>query len=154
MTPYLAIDPGALGGFAWQLSDSDLAQAKSMMKDNRENAVFVRSFNLASKIPKVIIEDVPKFAGTNRPGSKMFPLGFNCGLIEGASLACLMTVIKIRPHEWQKHFNIGGRSDCEGPQDWKRRLKEHAQMLFPHLKVTLKTADALLLLAYAKNKHL
>jgi hypothetical protein len=154
MTPYLAIDPGALGGFAWQLSDSDLVQAKSMQKDNKENAVFIRSFNLASKIPKVIIEDVPSFAGTNRPGSRMFPLGFNCGLLEGASLACLMTVIKIRPHEWQKHFNIGGRSDCKDPQDWKRRLKEHAQLLFPYLKVTLKTADALLLLAYAKNKHL
>lgn len=153
MTYYLAIDPGASGGFAWHTPDSLVVEAKPMAATNEENVNFIRSFSLASFSVKVIIEDVPKFAGTNRPGAKMFPLGFNCGLVEGAALACSLPVIKIRPQDWQKHFNLGKRSDFENTQSWKRRLKEEAQSLFP-LKVTLKTADALLLLAFAKTNHL
>jgi hypothetical protein len=35
------------------------------------------------------------------------------------------------------------------PHEWKRKLKEEAQRLFPNMDVTLKTADALLILEYA-----
>lgn len=35
---------------------------------------------------------------------------------------------------------------------WKNKLKAEAQRLFPSIKVTLKTADALLIYEYAKKE--
>lgn len=38
-------------------------------------------------------------------------------------------------------------------RDWKNKLKEHAQVLFPQFKVTLANADALLILHYAQQQE-
>lgn len=41
----------------------------------------------------------------------------------------------------------------ESGRDWKNKLKEHAQVLFPQFKVTLANADALLILHYAQQQE-
>jgi len=55
----------------------------------------------------------------------------------------------VRPQVWQK-----GLSGLKGLVSSKRKgaLKNHAKRLFPKLKVTLATADALLILNYHINK--
>jgi hypothetical protein len=103
---------------------------------------------------KCIIEDVPKYVGEKLPGSKIFPLAFNCGLVRGIAVSLRMPVILVRPQDWQKHFRLGTKGDTSGTTEWKNKLKAEAQRRYPHLKVTLKTADALLLLAYAQEKQL
>jgi hypothetical protein len=103
---------------------------------------------------KCIIEDVPKFVGRALPGSTIFPLAFNCGLVRGIAVSLRMPVILVRPQDWQKHFRLGTKGDTSGTTEWKNKLKAEAQRRYPHLKVTLKTADALLLLAYAQEKQL
>ena len=68
----------------------------------------------------------------------------NFGQIEGvlASLRCRVEYLK--PDWWQKQLRLGKSAD-HGDR-WKAHLKGRAEALFPKLEVTLKTADALLIL--------
>ena len=50
----------------------------------------------------------------------------------------------LKPDWWQKARRLGNSAD-HGDR-WKAHLKERAQALFPRVEVTLKTADALLIL--------
>ena len=59
-----------------------------------------------------------------------------------ASLKCRTEYFK--PDWWQKQLRLGKSAD-HGDR-WKAHLKGRAQALFPCLVVTLKTADALLIL--------
>jgi hypothetical protein len=66
------------------------------------------------------------------------------GRIEGvlASLKCRVEYLK--PDWWQKALPLGKSADHG--ERWKAHRKERAQALFLRVKVTLKTADALLIL--------
>ncbi len=59
-----------------------------------------------------------------------------------ASLGCRVEYLK--PDWWQKALRLGKSAD-HGDR-WKAHLKGRAQALFPRVEVTLKTADALLIL--------
>jgi hypothetical protein len=51
---------------------------------------------------------------------------------------------------WQGWFKMR-KSRGEGNTQWKNRLKEKAQATFPDQRVTLATADALLIAAYTQQ---
>ncbi len=90
-----------------------------------------------------LIEDLPMYRGKMNLRSTAV-LFRNCGQIEGvlASLKCRVEYRK--PDWWQKALRLGKSAD-HGDR-WKAHLKGRAQALFPRVEVTLKTADALLLL--------
>jgi len=159
MTSYIAIDPGVNGGIAWDTAQ--LASCMGMPGSDTEIAEEIQQLaemdDVLRRIRpgiKCVIEDVPKFVGKALPGSTIFPLAFNCGLVRGIAVSLRMPVILVRPQDWQKHFRLGTKGDTSGTTEWKNKLKAEAQRRYPHLKVTLKTADALLLLAYAQEKQL
>jgi len=139
-TYYLAIDPGANGGFAYKGGttifcgkNSELAQ----LTINRETII--------------VVEKVPPYVGKFIPSSAAFKLGYSYGWIVG-KFANYKTH-HITPQIWQKYLNIGTKGEQTTTQ-WKNRLKDEAIKLFPNQKrITLATADAYLLLHYAlKNK--
>ena len=159
MTSYIAIDPGVNGGIAWD--SAQLASCMGMPGSDTEIAEEIQRLAEMDDVllrirpgVKCVIEDVPKFVGKALPGSTIFPLAFNCGLVRGIAVSLRMPVILVRPQDWQKHFRLGTKGDTSGTTEWKNRLKAEAQRRYPHLKVTLKTADSLLLLAYAQEKQL
>jgi hypothetical protein len=55
----------------------------------------------------------------------------------------------ITPQKWQKKLGLGTSKGLT-PTQWKNKLKAEAQRLFPDIRVTLKTADALLILEATK----
>jgi len=57
----------------------------------------------------------------------------------------------VRPQKWQKALGLGSASGCASKTEWKNKLKAAAQRLYPHLKPTLATADALLILDFARR---
>ena len=151
-TTYIAIDPGVSGGIAFD--SGDLAASMPMPDIDSEIVEELGIlFSLAPNI-KFIIEDVPKFVGKALPGSSIFPLAFNCGLLRGIALTLKAPIILVKPQDWQRHFRLGTKKDTSGTTEWKNRLKAEAARRYPHIKVSLKTADALLLLAYAQEKNL
>jgi hypothetical protein len=151
MTSFIAIDPGVNGGIAWD--SAALASCMGMPGSDTEIAEEIGLLYSMRPGIKCIIEDVPKFVGKALPGSTIFPLAFNCGLVRGVAVSLRMPVILVRPQDWQKHFRLGSKGDSTTTEH-KNKLKAEAQRRYPHLKVTLKTADALLLLAYAQEKQL
>jgi hypothetical protein len=73
------------------------------------------------------------------------------GQCEGLAVAFGYALNRVRPTEWQEPLGLGGRKSCNSQDEWKRKLKNKACELYPELDVTLKTADALLILRHGIN---
>lgn len=102
------------------------------------------------------IEKVQGFIGTmGQPASAAFKFGHSFGRDLMALTAANIPFEEVIPHMWQKRMGIPSRrtSAGESQKDWKNRLKEHAQRLFPvGIKITLANADALLIAEYTLRK--
>lgn len=148
MKRIIAIDPGASGGIAW-VDMEGIVQA-CRLEDTDSNIVEqIKNFAFGSSI--FVIEDVPKHCGFPRPASSTFVMAYNYGLICGVVMARSLPLHRVRPQVWQA--GIGSTKKTQG-KGWKRWLAGIAQERFPHLKVTQKTADALLILDYARRANL
>ncbi len=151
---YLTFDPGVNGGAAHNMGK--LATAWGMPAT--EGDLFTEILEVVKQDErgelKAVVEDIPKYVGIKIPGSSVFPLAFNAGLIRGSLTALRVPIILVKPQDWQKHFRLGTKRDAGSTTVWKNRLKAEAQRRFPHLTVSLKTADALLILAFAQDQKL
>lgn len=67
-----------------------------------------------------------------------------------AALACGYNPDIVGPHDWQKGLGIPKKMKGEKGHSFKIRLRDHAKQLFPKEKVTLITADALLIAEYCR----
>ena len=152
MKPILAIDPGASGGLAW--TDSAGHAHCVAMPDTFGDVVDLLRSRRAEGISVAVLEEVGGFCGVGQPGSAMFKFGKGCGVIEGALMALGYRVELVKPQKWQKPFGLGTTKQAGGKSEWKRKLKAEAQRRFPACDVTLKTADALLILDYARATHI
>ena len=97
------------------------------------------------------VEEVPRFCGKNLPASSIAVLFRNFGFSLGVLSAFNIETRLVRPQEWQKGLSLG-TSKGMTRTEWKNKLKAEAQRRFPKIKVTLKTADAILLLAYGEQQ--
>jgi len=146
MKTIIAVDPGKGGGIA--ILDHEGIHLHNMPESLVDIYVMLREYGAA----KVILEEVPKYTGQNRNEATTFVLAQNLGRIEGIVTAIGYPLVRVHPKAWQKTFSIS--RDKAKSDAWKRRLKALACELFPHLDVTLKTADALLLLEHARRNNL
>jgi hypothetical protein len=151
MSTIIAIDPGLSGGVA--VSVFGVAGCRPMPATEGDLLALLRGIRAASDKSGVetvcVLEAVSGYAGTAQPGSAMFRFGDHFGFIKGVIQALGMPLVMVRPQVWQKGFGLGTASACASKAIWKNKLKAEAQRRFPHLTVTLKTADALLILEYA-----
>ncbi|HYF37004.1 MAG TPA: hypothetical protein VD994_17025 [Prosthecobacter sp.] len=149
----LAIDPGASGGFAYILDGSHPA-AMSMPETEGDIIMELRNIkNMSNSTPVAYVEEVGGFIrGNPAPGSTMFNFGRNFGFLLGVLQVLQFRIELVRPAKWQQPLSLGTASNCASKTEWKNKLKAKAQQLYPSLKVTLNTADALLLLEYAKGR--
>ncbi len=149
----VAIDPGASGGIAWRSHLSGNVKTGSIAIPETEGDFIHFMFNIKEKaqindIPVIAyLEHVSGFAGEAQPGSRMF----NFGRWFWGPMFTIMTMgwrlELVRPVKWQKALSLGN-SRGMSKTEWKNKLKAEAQRLFPDQRVTLKTADALLILEY------
>lgn len=70
------------------------------------------------------------------------------GHLEMALVAEGIRIEKVTPRKWENTLGIGKSTACSSRNEWKRKLKQKAEELYPQFKVTLKNADALLILNY------
>ena len=149
MTNFISIDPGASGGIAG--IDSEGIVGCQSMPDTEGDIVALLTGFAAKGVRLAVIEDVGGYCGSGQPGSAMWKFGFNCGFLRGSCMALGFRVELVKPQKWQKHFGLGTVKSNGGKTAWKNRLKGEAQRRFPNVDVTLKTADSLLILDYARN---
>lgn len=145
----LAIDPGASGGIAWGNNPAHTLCA-AMPEHDEDILKLIRSIR-DSGASVAYIEKVGGFTGKGQPGSAMFKFGDGCGFIRGCCKSLGLQVKMVRPQDWQKVFGLGTTKQAGGKTQWKNKLKAEAGRLYPGVTVTLKTADALLILQYANR---
>jgi hypothetical protein len=143
MKNYLAIDPGASGGWVFKMGDD------ACTSGGIDELVDLH-FPLNTVI---VLENVPPFVGRVIPSSAAFKLGKSCGWLEGYFTGKGFPVVLVRPQEWQKTMGVGTKGTST-TSEWKNKLKAEAQRRFPLNTITLKTADAFCLLAHARQYNL
>ena len=144
MKRILAIDPGMSGGLAHFAGNRvTLEPMPTTDRDIRDVLV-----NFLSQSDVCYIEKVGGYiGGKGAPGSAMFNFGRNVGFLHGLIAASKTRVIEVPPQRWQK--TIGAGTSKTHGKGWKSHLKGLAQQRQPSLNITLKTADAVLLLEHA-----
>ena len=143
----LAIDPGASGGLAMALDGAPIA-AMAMPETEGEICAEIAEWQW----DVCYLEKVGGFvAGKAAPGSAMFNFGRNFGFILGVLAALKVRTVLVTPQAWQKALGLGHKDKDTAPAEWKRKLKAEAWRLYPQTTPTLKTADALLILEYARR---
>lgn len=141
-TRVIGLDPGANGGMA--IIDAHRAVAMKLPEDDAE------LFQQLKGVPPCvcILEQVHAVPGM--PCVSAFSFGSSFGRLRMAAIAAGHEVHLVRPPKWKQAFGLIvygkglGRNDTE-----KKNLnKAKAQDLFPFLRITHATADALLLAQY------
>jgi hypothetical protein len=148
---FLGIDPGKSGGLAMITSDG-IDQVFKMPETESDIARLFEERIKPAGVSFCYIEKVHSFPGEGVSSS--FKFGKNTGLLIGLLLAHKISFEEKMPIFWQRALGIPPRRKKpteELKREFKNRLKDTAQKLFPHLKVTLKTADALLIAEAARR---
>lgn len=144
----IGIDPGAGGGICELWPDRDPI-LHAMMDEVDLREFFETRAMSADYDTTVYLEQVGGYIGKPQPGSAMFNFGNGYGFIRGLLSANRIKTVLVRPQTWQK--GIPGLQGVKGA-DRKRAMKEHASRLYPNSKITLKTADALLIADYGSKQ--
>ena len=138
----LAIDPGQSGGLAY-IDQDGIVQAEKMpptMTDIIDRLIELKAEGVKTAILEKTGTYVP---GNSGPAAVTFAR--HNGHLEAALYALGFSTTQVSPAVWQR--KLGAL-----PKDKKARKNAIKNMMaarFPHLKVTLATADALAILATA-----
>lgn len=155
MKVIISVDPGASGGIVGTVEGCDTVLAYPMPKTEGGVLDCIRELAALSSGERVaIVEHVSGYAGAGQPGSAMYRFGFGTGFVTGVLMTLNFKIELVRPQKWTKFFSLGTHSACASRTEWKNKLKACAERLYPNIRVTLATADALLLLEYYRRQLL
>ena len=156
---FLGIDPGSHGGLAAITQDQllDLQSLKDMTLTDIWEWLTDRPKGYELNDVYAIIEQVQGYVGTEHLGTQMFTFGYSAGSLEAFLVAAGITYSRFSPQAWQSYLSLK-KTDAErglknGDTLWKNRLKLKAQALYPEYKITLDTADALLIAEFCKTYY-
>lgn len=143
---YLGIDPGMGGGLAVLCGDK--VSLTPMPRTDQDIIAWLESHSwLTENLNYGVIEQVHSMPAQGV--SSTFKFGMSYGALRMCLIALQIPFETVSPQKWQKTVGISSRKK-EGRTDHKNRLKARAQELFPKEKITLATADALLLAYYCR----
>ena len=145
---FLGVDPGQNGGLVAYYNHV-LVEASKMPATERDIWEWFRLKNQINAM--AVIEKVHSMPKQGVASS--FKFGYHYGLLRMALIGNRIPFEEVTPRAWQKGLDIPPRKSSESPTQWKNRLKGLAQQYFPGEKVTLATADALLIALYCERKH-
>lgn len=135
----IAIDPGVSGGIAYILDGT--VHATPMPEGMTAIVDALRNLAAIVRGP-CIMEKVGTYVPGNGVGSAC-KFARHCGHLEAALYAVGIPAMQVAPQVWMK--KVGELP--KGKAERKRALRDFAARRYPHLAVTLRTADALALLA-------
>lgn len=145
----IGIDPGKNGGIAtYSIDAGKVIEVINIPETPQELLRFLRYYQLNSVCYLEKVGGIPGMGA-----SRMFNFGEGFGWLEMALLACKIPTIEVTPQKWQKELQLGNKRDKTTTQ-WKNKLKQRAEQLFPNVgKITLNVSDALLILYYGMIKE-
>ena len=138
MGAIIGIDPGMSGGIA--IYTPEKVEAHKMGETERDVFDLLDSFSWDE--PTVFLESVHSMPGQGVASSFKFGRGY--GFLRGVITALRYPLHDVTPQKWQKLLSCLTHGD-------KNVSKQRAQQLFPQLKITHATADALLIMEYGRR---
>lgn len=156
----IAIDPGAKGGVAW-CHRPHLGIHAVKMPGTEKDTVEIFTGILADRklltVPgdedpgvRCVIEHV--HAMPKQGVTSMFNFGKGYGFLRGTLVALGIPFEEVKPAQWQRPYGLLKRKDETNIQK-KNRHKQKAQNLYPSLKLTHMTADAVMILHWLKEQE-
>lgn len=142
---YIGIDPGQAGGIAL-LGEDSVEVHKMPATEHDIWEIFAATWSLKYF---ALIEKVHSMPGQGVASTFKFGKGY--GFLRGCLVAAGCPFDEVTPQKWQRGLDIPKRKTTETKTQFKNRLKQKAQQLYPTVDVTLATADAILIAHYAKN---
>ena len=146
----IGIDPGKSGGIAVITNKTVVLHNCPRTVKDMALLIALCLNDVSAYRTRVFLERVWAFPTDGRAGS--FTFGENYGQWQGILASHEIIPTLVTPKEWQSHFEIqkGLKKDVR-----KKILKQMAKDKCPNIKkVTLKTADALLIAIYGLEAHL
>lgn len=140
----LGIDPGKSGGMALARADGSVVVAEAFRAEINAS-VLVRRWKELYNITKAVMENVHAFPGQGVVSA--FSFGENFGFWKGLLAAHDIRVEYVEPRVWQKSLGVRLPGHVQKTAH-KNALKSLAAERNPHLKVSLATADAILISSY------
>lgn len=155
---YLGIDPGASGGLVLLASGEEEWFSTWTLGNSTDRQTW--GFINGSQADFCCIEKVGGYiAGNPAPGSAMFNFGANYGRLIGFLVASEIPFEQVTPQRWQKALAIptkvkkGKGRMGETKTEFKRRLRAHAERLFPKVSLTNALADAILIAEFCRRSR-
>lgn len=144
----IAIDPGRNGGIAWK-DDDGIVQACKLFETPRLQAEWIRKVLFESGVnnSRFVVERV----GASMPGNAarvITTFARHCGVIDGIIATLGFEPSTVPPKTWMRQIGIEAGLDKKVRKDEIKRLMQER---YPHLRVTLATADALGIYTWANN---
>lgn len=160
-TAILGADPGVNGGLALADTKKKVIYYTAMPK-NMENFGYFCNALTPIKNRKMYIEHMSyaqggrkdaegKFIRISNPRS-MGVLGQNAGFLQGNAMAMGYKIEEVWPQSWMGRIGAHDTGLSYNDKGWKNNLKRIAAESFPSAKVTLKNADAFLILLDAYRR--
>jgi len=152
MMLYIGIDPGVNGGIAWQheRGDSVTVHAVKMPDSLRDLSDLLASLVETDNLKSCALEKVA--SRTGQGVRSIFTFGYQYGIVRASVVCHKIPLELVSAQRWQKPFGLIFPATVKRTQK-KNQHKAKAQELFPHLKVTHATADALLICDYWRRYH-
>ena len=137
----IGIDPGKNGGIAWITDGKPCVEKMPETLQDLWELIFDIQFG---RDTKAFIESV---SSSPQMGVKSaFTFGNGFGHLEMALTGAGVPFERVRPQAWQKTMGCMTKGD-------KNVSKRRAQELFPSVKLTHSTADALLIAEYGRRMN-
>ena len=150
----VGIDPGRSGGIAiWTDSGVEVHKMPATEMDMYSILCHIPGSTRTGCGAVAFVEKV--HASPQMGVVSAFKFGRSVGEIHMMCIALGMRLEYVTPQKWQKHFGLilSGRGLGQRNTDKKNRNKARAQELFPGIKCTHATADALLILEYGRQQY-
>jgi len=144
---FIGIDPGKTGGLVCLDREGDIVECTKMPVT--ETDIWKWFVQFPQSTPSLVEWIHPAIQGIGK--SSMSKLYGNYMQLRGYLIARHMRWEDVKPRKWQQSLGISPKKKTENRNQWKNRLKAHAQQLFPQEKVTLATADALLIAEHCRR---
>ena len=144
---YIGIDPGKSGGLC--VIENDFVKAYPC-PDNMQDMAILFAMAISTNKTKEGVAYIEKvWARPNDAKGSIWKFAENYGAWKGIAAAYEVDLMAVAPQVWIKYYNTPKLDKTRR----KRYLRDKAKVLHPSLKkVTLKTADAILIATYAKEK--
>ena len=156
---FIGIDPGASGACVGIVEEGTIHEIRFGKVTDADVYKFLEmlSFNYQCFCTLELVGAMP-----GQGVSSLFAFGFNTGKIYGFLIASGIPFEQKVPRSWQKVLGITprfkpkkGESGVEETKpEFKKRLKQKAEQLFPSSKITTDTADAYLIAEFTRRTRI